>query len=282
MRFYKYQGAGNDFILIDEQEERVAEREKAPLSRDLCDRHFGVGGDGLLFISGSDTADVGMRIFNPDGSEAEMCGNGIRCLAKHAYDRGRVKEKSFMVETPAGMKEIELEVEDGKAKYVKVDMGKPHFERDRIPAVGEGKLIDEELDLGDEKLRISAVNTGVPHAVVLVDDVEEADVEELGRRIRQNALFPKGANVNFLQKTDGRSFKVRTYERGVEAETLACGTGIVACGAVAVALGEAKGGGEIEVLARGGKLRVEVVKEGDRISGLYLWGPAEFVFEGIL
>lgn len=275
MKFFKYHGAGNDFILIDNLRDEIPEKNKPSLAEKLCHRRFGIGGDGLVLVEGSSVADVKMRIFNPDGSEPEMCGNAIRCLAKYVYDKGVVRKEEIAVETLAGVKEVEATLEDGEVAYVKVDIGAPIFEREEIPAVGRGRLLREKVKTEEGEVEISAVNTGVPHAVVFVEDVEEADVIGMGRAIRYSEIFPEGANVNFVQRLGENVFKVRTYERGVEDETLACGTGIVACGAVAVELGEAEAGRPMEIRARGGKIYIEV--EEGRMS---LKGPVEFVFEG--
>ncbi|RLG56321.1 MAG: diaminopimelate epimerase [Candidatus Hydrothermarchaeota archaeon] len=270
LKFYKYHGAGNDFIIIENLHEEIKEEEKSGLAKKLCHRRFGIGGDGLIFAEPSSKADIKMRVFNPDGSEAEMCGNGIRCLAKHASNFLLKNKKLIRIETLAGVKEVEITKKQGKVSYVRVAMGKPKFDRKDIPALGEGKLIKEKL----EGLEINAVNTGVPHVVVFVEDVEKVDVETLGRKIRYNELFPQGTNVNFVQKLKENEFKIRTYERGVEKETLACGTGICASGVVAATLGIAKEDEPLLFHAKGGDVYVELKEE------IYMIGPAEFVFYG--
>ncbi len=267
MKFYKYQGAGNDFIIMHNRRSRILEQKKSKLAKKLCDRRFGVGGDGLLFVEKSKLADAKMRIFNPDGSEAEMCGNGIRCLAKHVYERGIVKKRELSIETLAGIKKVRL-AESGGVAYVRAELGKPLL-----------KALNQKIRINDRELEISILEVGVPHVVIFVDNVNAADVRSTGRAIRYNKLFPNGTNVNFLQEVGKNVFKVRTYERGVEDETLACGTGIGACGAVAAILGKADAGKQIEIRARGGTLFVELEKEEMKI---YLSGPAEFVFEGKL
>lgn len=278
MRFYKYHGAGNDFVLIDNRRGEILEERKHDLARQLCNRRFGIGGDGLILVESSSKADVKMRIFNPDGSEPQMCGNGIRCIAKHVYDSGTKKDE-IAIETLAGIKNVRLSKE-GETTYVRVNMGKPLFERKDIPATGEGRLLKEKLEVNGEEVEIYAVNTGVPHVVIFVEDVEEVDVTNIGRTVRNNAIFPEGTNVNFLEIAGANLFKIRTYERGVENETLACGTGITASGMIGVIAGEADPEESIEIIARGGTVYVEVEMEGAEIETAFMNGPAEFVFKG--
>lgn len=278
MRFYKYHGAGNDFILIDNRKEEIPENKKSDLAIGLCDRKFGIGGDGLLFVETSDEADAKMRIFNPDGSEPEMCGNGIRCVAKHVHDTGTKKDE-IAIETLAGVKNVSLYKVNG-VTYVKVNMGGPLFDRKDIPAAGEGRILKEKIEAGGKEVEIYAVNTGVPHVVIFVDDIRRADVINVGRALRNNPLFPEGTNVNFVEIVCANLFKIRTYERGVEDETLACGTGITAAGVICIRIGEADSEDSIEIIANGGTLYVEVDVKGTEIETAYLKGPAELVFEG--
>jgi diaminopimelate epimerase len=275
MKFYKYHGAGNDFIIINNLNEEIGEEEKSTLAKKLCRRRFSIGADGLVLIEKSRVADVKMRIFNPDGSEPEMCGNAIRCVAKYVRDSGIKSNKKISVETLAGIKKLEI-TSNGKISYVKVNMGKPKLERRDIPALGEGKLLGEKIKINSGEIEIHGVNTGVPHAVVFVQDIAHADLMKIGRAIRFHPIFPEGANVNLLEKVGENSFKVRTYERGVEGETLACGTGIVASAVIACILGEASIEMPIKLEAKGGTLYVEKNKKGE----WFMNGPAEFVFEG--
>ncbi|MFQ5887605.1 MAG: diaminopimelate epimerase [Candidatus Hydrothermarchaeales archaeon] len=240
MRFFKYHGAGNDFVLIDNLNLGIAEEDKSDLAVKLCDRRFGVGGDGLLLVEPSSIADARMRIFNPDGSEASMCGNGIRCFSKYLYDHDIAKKETLKIETKAGLKEALLTVENGVVTYVRVDMGKPLFEREDIPAEGSGRLINHRMDVDGRNVVVNGVNTGVPHLVIFSDNVEDEEVKKVGSALRHNEMFPEGTNVNFVEKIGENTFKIRTYEKGVEDETLACGTGITASGAVAVVLNEAR------------------------------------------
>jgi diaminopimelate epimerase len=265
--FTKMHGNGNDFILIDElHHEHIPESQKSSSAIRFCQRNFGIGSDGVLFLIRSSYADLGMRIFQPDGSEAEMCGNGIRCLAKYAYDSGYISS-TFSVETLAGMIPIEVREMDN-CFWATVEMGTPKFDRPSIPAIGSGEFLDEKL----EGFHISAVNTGVPHAVIFVDDLN-LPIDKIAPRIRHNTVFPEGANVNFVES--GSSFKIRTFERGIEAETLSCGTGAVACATVARKLNLIED--EVLVETRGGPLMVYF--EGDRA---FMEGPAATIYSGEL
>lgn len=265
--FTKLHGNGNDFILIDEvHRELVPESMKGRFAVRCCRRNFGVGGDGVLFLVASLRADVGMRLLQPDGSEAEMCGNGIRCLAKYAFEAGYVGE-SFKVETIAGIIPVQVREIDN-CFWAKVDMGVPRFDRPSIPAVGSGEFIMEQLD----GLQVSAVNTGVPHAVIFVEDLD-IPIEEVAPLIRHSTLFPEGTNVNFVKA--GEPFEIRTFERGVEGETFSCGTGAVASASVAHKLGLI--GDEVLVETRGGPLIIYF--QGDHA---FMEGPAVTVYTGEL
>jgi len=197
MKFYKYHGAGNDFVLIDNRDEEIPEDKKSSLAKRVCDRDGKIGADGLLLVETSDAADTKMRIFNPDGSEPAMCGNGIRCTAKYFHDK--IQELDDMkIETLAGIKNVILSKIDG-ITYVKVNMGRPLLERRDIPATGEGRLFEEKIEAAGKELKIYALNTGVPHVVIFVDDIRKADVENIGRAVRNHPLFPEGTNVNFVE-----------------------------------------------------------------------------------
>ncbi len=267
IHIFKYHGTGNDFIIIENREGKIREEDKAGLAKNLCDRHFGIGGDGLIFVEFSHVADAKMRIFNPDGSEAEMCGNGIRCLGKYLFESGTMKQK-LLIETGAGVKELALDIERGKVVYLAVDMGAP-----------VDLALHKKLEADGRLWNYSFVNTGVPHAVIFVEDVENVDLEGISPAIRGNPVFKEGANVDFVQKIGERRFRIRTFERGVEAETLACGTGITAAGAVSVFLGLADEDVDIEFQARGGTVFIRLKRDGSRIN-ITMKGPAEFVFEG--
>ncbi len=267
MEFYKYHGAGNDFIIIDNRAGHIKEREKKGLAVRLCNRNFGIGGDGLILVESSKTADAKMRIFNPDGSEAEMCGNGIRCFGVHIYEHSLRKE-TLQVETGAGIKELTISPDTGTTFYVEVDMG-----------TVKDIALDRILKTDAGSLTYSYVNTGVPHVVIIVENVETTPVEILGPIIRRHAQFPKGTNVNFVQKIQSRTFKIRTYERGVEKETLACGTGITAAGVILVSKGYSNPGEEVEFHAKGGKVYIRVGEDGGVLTTC-MRGPVEYVFRG--
>ncbi|TFH50432.1 MAG: diaminopimelate epimerase [Methanothrix sp.] len=267
LTFTKLHGNGNDFILVDETgREQVAESEKIRFAIACCHRNFGIGADGVLFLTNSSRADLGMRLIQPDGSEAEMCGNGIRCLAKYAWDTGYVGE-FFDVETLAGIIPVQVREMDGSF-WAKVDMGVPKFDRPSIPACGIGELVSEGID----GCKVSAVNTGVPHAVIFVEDMV-FDIRETAPFIRHNSLFPEGANVNFVKI--GQPLEIRTFERGVEGETLSCGTGSVAAASVARRLGLVDD--EVLMQTKGGPLMI-TFEEGKA----FMEGPAVTVFSGEL
>ncbi|MEE8400660.1 MAG: diaminopimelate epimerase [Candidatus Hydrothermarchaeaceae archaeon] len=278
MEFYKYQGAGNDFILVDNRDEQILEELKAGLAKKLCNRRFGIGADGLIFVENSSNGEAFMHIFNPDGSEPHMCGNGIRCIAKYLYDFG-ARNDELSIETLAGVKNVRIS-EEGKTTYVRVNMGRPLFERKDIPATGKGRILKEKLKVGSKELEIYAVSTGVPHVVIFVDDIEKTDVIGIGRAVRNNPLFPEGTNVNFLEIVCTNLFKIRTYERGVEGETPACGTGIAASAIISVVAWEADPDEPIEIMAEGGTIFVEVEMQGIEIETAYIKGPAKLVFKG--
>ena len=269
IHFTKLHGNGNDFILIDEYKtEIIPENDKADFAEKYCHRRFGVGADGVLFITKSDKADIKMRIFNADGSEAEMCGNGIRCLVKYALDEGYIDSKAD-VETMAGVLSITSHV-DGKT-WVSVNMGIPIFSRKDIPANGDGEFLEVDM----HGYSVSTINTGVPHAVVPVDSLDAPQLMPDAPKIRYDKVFPNGANVNFVHVDSGNEITIRTYERGVEDETLSCGTGSVACAIVCNRLG--KTGNKVKVHTKGGELVITITDE-----GTFMEGPAERVFDGTL
>jgi diaminopimelate epimerase len=269
IQFTKLHGNGNDFILIDEYDKKVIpDPKKSGFALKYCDRSFGIGADGVLYLEHSDRADIRMRIFNSDGTEAEMCGNGIRCLVKYALDKGYINGKAI-VETNAGVISIGSRISDKTC--VTVNMGKPVFLREKIPAKGQGEFLDVNL----QGYRVSAVNTGVPHAVIFVDSIVSTELMNAAPKIRYDTIFPKGTNVNFLHVDSKNEITIRTYERGVEGETFSCGTGSVACAAVAHRLG--KTGNKVKVNTKGGELMIYLTDDGALMEG-----PAERVFEGMI
>lgn len=270
MRFTKVHGLGNDFILIDGREEA---RDYNALAPRLCHRQTGIGADGLLIVLQSESAEIRMRIVNSDGSEAEMCGNGIRCFAKYVYEQGIVRSTEFGVETLAGVMRPKIVLQDGKVAGVTVDMGEPHLECAEIPVLGEGRCIDRELTVQGQTLRYTSVLVGVPHTVIYVDDPTDPKWMGLGWDIEHASVFPKRTNVNFAHVIDDHTVVLRTFERGC-GPTLACGTG--ACStAVASALNE-KTGRSVDIQIALGTLHIEWAAD-NRVS---MTGPAEIVFTG--
>ncbi|WAC05149.1 MAG: diaminopimelate epimerase [Methanoregula sp.] len=266
--FTKMHGNGNDFILIDEFEKTIIPDEmKAQFAASYCDRRFGIGADGVIYLLKSQKSDLKMRILQPDESEAEMCGNGIRCLAKFAYDKKYAKE-SCTVETPAGGIGVAMGYKEDEFSAT-IAMPAPKFDRKDIPATGEGEYRER---IGEYE--VYAVNTGVPHAVIFVGDVESVDIAAVAPAIRRHASFPNGANVNFVQKGSDDTITIRTFERGVEAETLSCGTGATAAAAVAHKLGFA--GTTVHVETNGGPLTIT-------LNGVAkMEGAATTVFAGFI
>jgi diaminopimelate epimerase len=273
MRFWKMHGLGNDYIIIDNREQKISDAKAAELAKKLCERRFSVGADGLLFVVNSAVADVKMRIFNADGSEAEMCGNGIRCFSKYCYENGITKKEEFSVETLSGVKHVWLTVKGKEVVAVKVDMGAPNWERRSLPMKGKGTCIDADLDVDGEQIKVTCLSMGNPHCVIFVDCIDCFPVEEIGSKIENHKAFPKRTNVGFVEVLTEKELNVRVWERGC-GETLACGTGT--CAAVAAANKLGKVGSKVTVHVLGGDLQVEVGKT------IFLIGAAEKVYEGTL
>lgn len=274
MRFTKVHGLGNDFILVNCFEEKFNPGDFSVLSIKMCDRHFGVGADGLVLLLPSDKADVKMRIFNPDGSEAEMCGNAIRCAAKYLYEHGVVDKDKIKVETLAGVISLGLIIDGGVVKLVRVDMGEPRLERADIPMKGPpGKVLDEPLEIGGVAYRITAVSMGNPHCVVFVPDVDQIQLQEVGPRIETHPAFPRKTNVEFIQVLNRNEVKMKVWERGA-GETMACGTG--ACAAAVACVLNGHTGRKITVHLAAGDLLIEWAGN----NRIYMTGPAEEVFLG--
>jgi len=275
--FVKMHGIGNDFVVIGALDDLPLPEEKlSEFARFVCDRHFGVGADGVIWILPSQVADFKMRIFNPDGSEAEMCGNGIRCAAKWFYDRDYAKGKAVQVETLAGIKTVWVQEENGKAVAVTVDMGEPIFAPSLVPtSLGEGsEAIEVPLSVeGAGTYIVSAVSMGNPHCVVFVNDVDNFPVETIGPRIEHHPAFPKRTNVEFVQVLSRNEMKVRVWERGAGL-TLACGTG--ACASLVIASRTGRTDRKAKVHLPGGTLTIEWRDDGR----IYMTGPAVEVFRG--
>ena len=272
--FTKLHGIGNDYIYINAIKHPVENPKKLAIA--MSNRNFGVGSDGLILILPSDKADFTMRMFNADGSEAEMCGNGIRGFAKYVYDHGLTKKTTIAVETLAGVKQVRCTVKNGKVHTVTVDMGEPILLRDKIPMLGNpGTVIEEDLHVDGVKFSITAVSMGNPHVVIYVEDVKNFPVEKYGPMIENHELFPKRTNVEFVQIVTGKEVIQRTWERG-SGETLACGTGASAV-TVAGVLTQ-KTDRRLKVHLKGGNLAIEWNNKDNHV---YLTGPAEEVFEGV-
>lgn len=271
LKFWKMHGLGNDYVVTDNRDGMIREGRLTALAQKLCKRRFSVGADGLLLAYDSPIADIKMRIFNADGSEAEMCGNGIRCFAEYCYESNLVRKKRMMVETLAGVKNLWLNLEGGEVKTVRVDMGKPILERERIPMLGEGSPIDVELRVEGENFKATCLSVGNPHCVIFVEDLDTFPVETFGPRIENHPLFPNRTNVEFVQVLNEKNLRVRVWERGV-GETLACGTGACASFVAAKLLG--KTAEKSVVHLPGGDLSLEY---SDKVL---MTGPAEKVYAG--
>jgi diaminopimelate epimerase len=271
LRMYitKMHGNGNDFIVIEDLENQYASREEE-ITKELCHRHFGVGGDGILIVRKSKKADIQMIIINSDGSYASMCGNGIRCFAKYVWDKNIVRKEKMSIETGDGVKEAYLDIENNSIKSVRIYMGKPDYTPSKVPVVSNEEVIDKAIKFGNKKYNITTMLMGVPHTVVL-GKLEAINVEE-GRNIEKDPMFPKGTNVNFCEVIDRNHIKVKTWERGAGA-TLACGTGSCASMEACHKLGLVNE--EVHVELPGGHLFIELKDE-----GIYMSGPAVTVFEG--
>lgn len=275
MQFWKMHALGNDYVVVDNRDDKIPDKGKnlSHVAARLCERRFSVGADGLLLVYPSKVADVKMRIFNSDGSEAEMCGNGIRCFSRYCYETGIVKKTEFTVETLGGVKHIWLTLQGKEVSLIRVDMGAPKWERSAIPMLGEGTAINETIKVDGEPYTVTCLSMGNPHCVTFVENVDEFPVDYVGDLIEHDKVFPKKANVGFAQVKSKNEMHLRVWERGC-GETLACGTGT--CAAVAVANKLGKVGSKVTVHLLGGELQVEV---GDT---LLMTGPAEKVFEGTL
>lgn len=274
IKFTKMHGCGNDYVYIDCFDRIIDNPQK--LSMILSDRRYGIGGDGIILICASDKADAKMRIFNKDGSEGKMCGNGIRCVAKYLWDSGKIKNKeSIKIETLSGVKTLEILNDSGNESVIKVDMGKADLNSQNIPMIFEKeKVINEPITVNTESYNITCVSMGNPHCVIFCDEVYSAKVKEIGSKLSSHRIFPEGANVEFVSMSDSNNLIMRVWERG-SGETLACGSGACASVVAAAENGFCKKGEDITVHLRGGKL---VVNYSD--NGVFLTGNAVKVFEG--
>ena len=273
MKFTKMQGLGNDYVYVNCFKETI---ENPPeMAKKVSNRNFGIGSDGLIMINPSDVADFEMEMYNADGSRREMCGNGIRCVGKYVYDYGLTEKEHISVETLAGIKYLDLTVEDGKVKLVKVDMGSPELVPENIPIVADGnRVIDEPINVNGTEYRMTGVSMGNPHAVVYVEDVKGLDIETIGPAFENHERFPNRVNTEFVKVLDRNTVEMRVWERG-SGETMACGTGACAVAVACILNGFTED--KVTVKLLGGDLQIEWDKEADKI---YMTGPAEVSFDG--
>lgn len=274
IKFTKMHGCGNDYIYINCFNQNVNDPEK--LSMNLSDRRYGIGGDGIILICPSDVACAKMRIFNKDGSEGKMCGNGIRCVAKYLYDSGMTKSKTnIKIETLSGVKTADILENSGNESMIKVDMGKADLNPANIPIISEKeKVVNEPVTVNSDTYNITCVSMGNPHCVIFCNEVYSASVKEIGSKLSSHRIFPEGVNVEFVSKVDSENLTMRVWERG-SGETLACGSGACASVVAAIENGFCEKSKDIAVHLRGGKL---IVNYSDK--GVFLTGNAIKVFEG--
>ena len=275
MKFKKMQGIGNDYVYVNCFEETVSNPSAA--AKFVSDRHFGIGSDGLILVKPSDIADCEMDMYNMDGSQGAMCGNGIRCVAKFAYDKGLVKKKHISVATKSGVKYLDLTVKNNKVSSVKVNMGSPILNAKTIPVVSEKeRVIDEPLDVNGTIYRITAVSMGNPHAVVYMDDLTNLDIAKTGPLFENHIHFPDRINTEFVKVIDRRTLQMRVWERG-SGETLACGTGACAVAVASTLNGLVDEDVPVTVKLLGGDLQILWNRQENLV---YMTGPATTVFEG--
>lgn len=290
MKFVKMQGCGNDYIYVDGSKETV--ENKPEVVKRLSDRHFGIGGDGVIFINPSDTADFEMEMYNADGSRSEMCGNGIRCVAKYVYDYGLTDKTELAIESAGKIKYISLSVKDGKVDQVKVNMGAPELAKERIPvemASGTDRVIGCPIVTDDGEYRMTCVSMGNPHAVIFMDEIrykdpeghtdqrpalKDLEIEKIGPKFEHHPVFPNRTNTEFITVLDRHTIEMRVWERGT-GETLACGTGC--CASVVACVLNGRTEEDVTVRLLGGELQIRW----DRTENcVYMTGPARVVFEG--
>ena len=271
LEFIKMHGLGNDYVYMDAINQSIKNRNE--LAKKVSDRHFGIGADGLILICDSDICDFKMRMFNADGSEAEMCGNGIRCVGKYVYDHKLTDKKNITVETLAGVKVLELFDENGYVEKVKVDMGRPIFDNKDIAIDNKDVLKKFTIKVLDRDFNVTYVSMGNPHAIIVVDDLDNFDVDKYGSIIEKDEHFPNGTNVEFVEIKSRKDLKMRVYERG-SGETMACGTG--ACASVVACKVNGLVDEDVKVELRGGDLDIDYDKDD---SHVYMSGGATTVFE---
>ena len=276
LRFVKMQGCGNDYIYFDCFEQTIEEPEA--LAVKLSDRHFGIGGDGIILVCPSKVADAKMKMYNLDGSEGKMCGNGIRCVGKFLYDHGMVdinEKDEITIETLSGIKKLKAYTSGGKVNRLRVDMGKAILEPKEIPVLLDGdKVVDRPVEIAGKNYNITCVSMGNPHCVVFMDDIDNLDIETVGPEFENDKLFPERVNTEFVTVLDDHTIKMRVWERG-SGETWACGTGACAVAVAACENGFCKKGEDIKIKLKGGDLIINYTDE-----TVYMTGNAEKVFEG--
>lgn len=275
MKFTKMHGIGNDYVYVNCFEETV--KDPAAVARYVSDRHFGIGSDGLILIKPSDIADCEMDMYNLDGSQGAMCGNGIRCVAKYVYDYGIVKKENISVSTKSGIKYLDLTVRDGKVALVRVNMGSPVLTASQIPVVSSTEeMINAPLKVNGETYYITAVSMGNPHAIVYMTDVDHLDIGEIGPYFENHMAFPDRVNTEFVEVLDDHTLKMRVWERG-SGETLACGTGACAVAVASILNGHVDGEKPVTVKLLGGDLEIFWDRQENLV---YMTGPAATVFDG--
>ena len=274
MEFTKMQGLGNDYVYVNCFKEKI--ENPSEMAVKVSDRHFGIGSDGLILIKPSEVADFEMEMYNADGSRGEMCGNGIRCVAKYVYDYGLTDKTSISVETLGGIKYLDLTVEHGKVTLVKVDMGTPILKPELIPIIAKGEtVIDELIMVGGKEYHMTGVSMGNPHDVVFMDDIKNLEIEKIGPLFENHERFPNRINTEFVNVIDRHTAQMRVWERG-SGETLACGTGACAVAVACILNGLTENTVTVKLL--GGDLRIEWDREKNTV---YMTGPAEVSFDGV-
>lgn len=275
MKFTKMHGLGNDYIYVDGCKEIIPANQKPDVVRKLSERHFGIGGDGVIFINPSDVADFEMEMWNADGTRAEMCGNGIRCVAKYVYDKGLTDKKCITIVSAGQVKTLNLTIRGGKVELVKVNMGQPELTAKNVPVLADTEqVIDQPIWVQDKEYRMTCVSMGNPHAVIFVDDVQGMDLEAIGPDFENHPRFPKRTNTEFVQIIDRNTVMMRVWERGT-GETLACGTGASATAVACILNGLTEE--QLTVKLLGGDLEIYWDKKDNCV---YMTGPASTVFEG--
>ena len=275
MKFTKMHGIGNDYVYVNCFQETV--KDPRAVAKFVSDRHFGIGSDGLILIKPSDIADCEMDMYNLDGSQGAMCGNGIRCVAKYVYDYGIVNKTSISVATKSGIKYLDLTVKDGKVSTVKVNMGSPILTAKQIPVVSETEeVLDAPIEVNGDVYRFTAVSMGNPHAIVYMDDVEHLEIEKIGPAFESHVFFPDRVNAEFVKVIDNHTVQMRVWERG-SGETLACGTGACAVAVASILNGHVDGTQPVTVKLLGGDLEIFWDRDDNLV---YMTGPAATVFDG--